>query len=67
MSASVADTNKVSVSEWSGSHSKLPAESTSDSMADLSNSFKTVKSKPGEDSLQSGIQPNMAAVALKGS
>ena len=67
MSASVADTFEVSVSEWSGSHSKLPAESTSDSMADPSNSVKTVKSKPGEDSLQSGMQPNMAAVALKGS
>ena len=67
MSASVTDTYDVSVSEWSGSHSKSPAESTSDSMVDPSNSVKTVKAKPGEGSLQSGVQPNMAAIALKGS
>ena len=54
MSASVTDTYEVS-------------ESTSNSMADPSNSVKTVKSYPGDDSLQSGMQPNMADIALKAS
>ena len=67
MSTSVADTYEVSVSEWSGSCSKSPAKSTFDSMADPSNSVKTVESKLGEDTLQSGMQPNTAAVALNSS
>ena len=67
MSASVVNTNEVLVSAQSGSCSKSHARSTSDSMADPSNSVRTVESKPGEDSLQSGMQPNMAAIALKSS
>ena len=58
------DTYEVSVSKWSGSCSKSPAKSTSDSMADPSNSVRTVESKPGEDSLQSGMQSNTAATVL---
>ena len=49
--ASVADMYEVSVSDWSVSCPKSPANSTSDSMADPSNSVRMVESSSGEGSL----------------